>query len=205
MQETSMNSRESMPEKQNKMPAIIQANQQVVQTWKQNFAGDMVISNTQITIDAGLKETRLTALKKTVERVELIGIIVLQITDLLDFLGMQSKMSAKQIFDTAEFIIDDYDNFSFTGVQHCFNMIKKSEAPFNDTLYNSITGRKIIDWLHKYDTFVDDYLFQEAESKIYHDQFRAYDRKKNVGDGLIGMSGALTELKNNVKKHKNAK
>jgi len=173
----------------------------VVQTWLQNFNGD-IISNSDITVDKGLKETRICQLKKTISHKELVGIIVLQITDLLDFLGLQSKMSAKQIFDTAEFIIDDYDNFSYTGLQHCFNKIKKSETPFDEPLYNSITGKKIIGWLRKYDAFVDDYIFSEANSKIYHDQMRAYDRKKMTGEGLIGMSGAFSELKKTVKNQK---
>ncbi len=161
----------------------------------------MVISNSDITIDAGLKERRLFQLKKTVKKEEIIGIVAMQITDLIEFLGLDGKMSGAQILTTAEYIVDDFENFSLMALQHCFNAIKKSEPPFDESLYNSISGKKIIDWLRRYDKKVDDFLFAEAERKTIHDQMRVYDRNRTAGDKLMGMSGALGLLKNQVKEH----
>ncbi|MEA3450283.1 MAG: hypothetical protein U9Q83_00100 [Bacteroidota bacterium] len=165
----------------------------------------MVIQNNEITIKSGLAEARIRHLKKSIAHKEIIGLVVMQITDLIEFLGLDGKMKAKQIFDTAEFICDDFANFSLMGLQHCFNMVKKSEPPFNENLYHSINGKKIIEWLRRYDVYVDKYLFADAERKLFSDQMRAFDRKKTIGDGLIGVAGAIGTLKQNVKKRKNAK
>ena len=147
-----------------------------------------MITNSQVTIDAGLKENRLSMLIKSIDKRELIAIIVLQITDLIEFIGLSGKMSAKQIFDTAEFIVDDYCNFSLMGLQHCFNLIKKSEPPFDDKLYNSISGKKIIEWLRRYDAYVDNYIFDEANRKLERDQMRALDREISAGDKLLSVA-----------------
>lgn len=110
-------------------------------------------------MEEGLKEHRLLHLKKTFELKELIGIVALQITDLQDFLNVKSKMSASQIFDTAEFIVDCYDFLSFTLIQDCFNRIKKALPPFDGSLYSSIDGRKIMEALQKYDILLDEQTF----------------------------------------------
>jgi len=126
-----------------------------------NFGEDTSkrIPVTKINIQEGLKETRLMQLKKTFEHKELIGIVALQITDLQDFLNVKQKMTAKQIFDTAEFIVNDYEFFSLTHLQDCFNRIKRAEPPFDGSLYSSIDGRKIMEALQRYDELVDNHIF----------------------------------------------
>jgi len=154
------------------------------------------MSNSEITLKTGLNELRLFNLKTTQEPKVIIGLVALQITDLLQFLGMQDKMNAKQIFDTAEFIYTDFEFFSLRGLQHCFNMIKRKEYPFDVPLYNQISGVKILGFLQQYDKYVDEQLFAEANSKIYSDTFRAYDKPKT---NLAGIAGAMSELKQSVK------
>ena len=173
-----------------------------MQTWQANFKGDLVISNSEITIQTGLQEVRLFQLSKTQSAKDLISLIALQITDLIEFIGLSGKMSAKQIFDTAEFILDDYASFSLMALQHCFNLIKKSEPPFDEKLYNSISGKKIIEWLRRYDKLVDDFIFADANKKIEYDKYRSFDRQRNSGDKLLGISGALGHLKNQIKNNK---
>lgn len=132
-----------------------------------NFGEDTskFIPSVHINMQEGLKETRLMHLKKTFEQKELVGIVAMQITDLQDFLNVKTKMNAKQIFDTAEFILESYEFFSFTLLQDCFNRIKKAEYPFNGSLYSSIDGRKIMEALQKYDILIDNELFKQEEHK----------------------------------------
>lgn len=135
-----------------------------------NFGEDINkhIPVADININAGLEEHRLMHLKKTFEQKELSGIVALQITDLQDFLNVKTKLSAKQVFDTAEFIIDTFDFMSFTLIQDCFNRIKKAEYPFDGSLYSSIDGRKIMEALNIYDRLMYDHIFEKAinEHKI---------------------------------------
>lgn len=135
-------------------------------------------------------------LKRTVNQAELVTVICLQIQDLLDFLGME--MTSKQIVDTSEFILDKHDFFSIRGLQHCFNMIKSSEPPFNKPLYNKITGRKILDWLQEYDKLVDEHLFDDANKKVYYDGFRSVNRNK-AEQKLINISSGLNLLRDQIK------
>lgn len=134
-----------------------------------NFADDTGkrIPVAEITMSAGLKEDRLMILKKTFEHKELIGIVALQITDLQDFLNVKTKMTAKQIFDTAEFIVNDYEFFSLMHIQDCFNRIKRAEAPFNGPLYSSLDGRKILEALQKYDELIDEAIFGKDTERHY--------------------------------------
>lgn len=163
-----------------------------------SFKGDLVIPNSEITLQTGLNERRFMHLKKTVNQAELVTVISLQIQDLLDFLGME--MTSKQIVDTSEFILQKHDFLSIRGVQHCFNMVKSAEPPFNKPLYNSVTGRKILDWLREYDKLVDEYLFADAEKKVYLDGFRKLDKKINkTQQGLIGLADAMGTIRENLK------
>lgn len=139
-------------------------------------------------------------LKKTVNQAELVAVIALQIQDLLDFLGME--MTSKQVVDTAEFILEKHAFFSIRGLQHCFNMIKNSEPPFNKPLYNKVTGRKILDWLHEYDKLVDEHLFADANNKVSHDEFRGFYQNRNKADKLFNVAGAMSMLKQEVKNKK---
>ena len=126
-----------------------------------NFSGDLSksIPIAEINMQAGIQEHRLMHLKKTFEHKELIGIIVFQIVELQEFLNVRTKMTAKQVFDTAEFILDAYEFLSFTSIQDCFNRIKKAESPFDAPLYSSVDGRKIMELIQKYDNLLDDELF----------------------------------------------
>ena len=89
MQKISTKSNGFLPEKQNRqIPAKAQErHNKVVQTWQANFKGDLVISNSEITIQTGLQEVRLFQLAKTQSEKDLISLIALQITDLIEFLG----------------------------------------------------------------------------------------------------------------------
>lgn len=129
-----------------------------------NFGEDIEnrIPNIHVNIEAGLKEHRLYHLKKTFEQKELTGIIALQITDLQEFLNVKSNMSAKQVFDTAELIVEEHEFMSFTLIQDCFNKIKKAEKPFDGSMYGSLDGRKIMEALQKYDNVVDEEIFGYA-------------------------------------------
>ncbi|MCF6184233.1 MAG: hypothetical protein L3J56_06345 [Bacteroidales bacterium] len=156
-----MNSKELAVINNNLPQEVIQKRKQTLTRWLMNFGEDTAkrIPVAKINIREGLKETRLMHLKQTFEQKELAGIVALQITDLQDFLNVKQKMTAKQIFDTAEFIINDYEFFSLTHVQDCFNRIKKAESPFNGSLYSSIDGRKILEALQKYDELIDEAIF----------------------------------------------
>jgi hypothetical protein len=163
--------------------------------------GVIRIEPSEINLSSGLTELRLYQLRKSQPLKDLVGIVVLQINDLLEFLGRTGKMTANNIFDTAEIIIEKFDILSFRLIQDCFNRIKKSEPPFNDELYNSITGRKIMTWLDKYLNIVDDHLFADANKKVYSDSLRIFDKQVNKTEqGLFNVAGAFKELNHNLKK-----
>ena len=203
MQKTSMKSNGSLPAKRNRLPAqIIERHKATVRIWQKNLSGDLVISNSEITVEKAFDEPKLLDLQKSQDRKTLIGLIVLQINDLLEFLGMEGKMKAKHIFDTAELILDTYGAFSLRNIQHCFNLVKRAEYPFNEELYNKVDGRKILKWLKRYDELIlEDYIFGEAESKILHDKTRSMFRKKTLDDRLIDVAGAFGQLKSTLKQN----
>lgn len=170
-----------------------------MQIWQRNLSGAIRISAKEVTHQTALSEVRLVHLKRTVPQSELVGIVVLQITELLDFLGMSTKMNANSIFDTAEILLDKFDFHSIRGFQHCFNLIKTGEYPFDDVLYNTINGRKVIEFMQKYDKYIDDYLFAKATAKTEHDHMRYYDRPETER-GLIALGNAFEHLKTARKK-----
>lgn len=160
-----------------------------------------MIRNRDITIQTGLQERRLYQLAKTQSEKELIGLIGLQLQDLIEFLGLNGKMTAKQIFDTAEFILDKHGFFSLRALQHCFNMVKNSEKPFDKPLYNAINGKKILEWLNKYHEIVDEYLFADANSKVYTDHFRATERTKqdDINRAFADLTSTFGRVKDAVR------
>jgi len=157
-----------------------------------------------ITKDSGLAERRLFQLKFTQKEKSLVIMVSLQIQDLLDFFGFKNTMNANQILDTAEFIVQDFDNFSIRAIQHCFNMLKKGEPPYNTELYNTLNGAKILRFLKKYDEYIDDYLFSESNKKAEHDKIRAFTRTdiENSISKLGNLSAGFNAIKKRNKKLK---
>jgi hypothetical protein len=153
-----------------------------------------------ITKESGLAERRLFQLKFTQKAKSLVIMVSLQIQDLLDFFGFKNSMNANQILDTAEFIVDSYDNFSLRAIQHCFNMLKKGDPPFDKELYNTLNGAKILRFLKEYDAFIDDYLFSEATFKTETDKFRADDRKDFTTQKIGNLSFAIKDIKKQFEK-----
>lgn len=120
--------------------------------WVTHFKGDITnrIPNSQISVSAGLKDTRLFQLKSSVSEQPLIVVLAKQIESLKDFLNVKSNLTSEQILDTSELILSDFDDMSFTAIMDCFNSVKKGKKPFNDTLYEALDGRKILMFLDKY-------------------------------------------------------
>ena len=111
-------------------------------------------------------------------------------------------MNADQIIDTAEFILDNFHGLSIRALQHCFNMIKMAEPPFNKELYNTINGTKIMKFIQDYDKYVDNKLFSKANLKVERAKFIAketFEEQKTlrrVGD----LSTEMQNLKEQTKK-----
>jgi len=115
---------------------------------------------------AGLLEPRIFQLKKVTEEKELIGIIALAIKSFDDFLGSK-PMTGLQILDAAELITKKFDSLSVMAIVDCFERVKSAEPPFDDVIYRSLDGRKIMELLRKYDKVVEAKLFRdETEQRL---------------------------------------
>lgn len=175
---------------------------EVLTTWQRHLAGDIRVDSQKINIQNSLSELRMFHLKRSQTRQQLIAVVSLQIQDLIGFLNFKNTMTSNQILDTAEFIVDFYDCFSLMGIQHCFNLIKRSAKPFDKELYQSISGKKILEFLKTYDAYTDDYLFQKAKQKVSHDDFRALERSShdNQLQKIGNLAESFKEIKRNFKK-----
>jgi len=69
-------------------------------------------------------------------------------------------MSANAILDTAELIVSEYGYFSLDMIMDCFKLVKAAKAPFDDEVYGSLSGRKILSWLKRYEQYVLDMIAQ---------------------------------------------
>ena len=165
-----------------------------------HLAGGKRISNSIVTKEYALQEPCMFQLKNTMDVQTLEAVISLQIRNLLEFFNFKNTMNADQILDTAEFIVQDFDGLSLRAIQHCFNMIKKSEYPFNKELYNTINGHKILQFLAEYDKYIDDYLFGKATFKTELDKYRADDRKDFTSQKLGNLSTAIKDIKKQFQK-----
>jgi len=160
----------------------------------------MVISSEEICLQEGLREQPIYMLEENkIEKKEIVGVLVMLIEDLQEYMG-KGTMKAKQMFDVAEYIYEQYPNLSIKSVANCFKMIKKSEPPYNEPIYGGINGRFIMESLRKYHEIVDEYLFGDAERKVEIEM--QYKKNNNISETeskLYGIAGRLEELKQNVK------
>ena len=112
-----------------------------------------------------LEAPRIMHLTKAVGRDKLVALVSVMIKDLQDFLEPSRKMSAKAIMDTAELIVDEYEVFSLDMIADCFRKVKTAKPPFDDEVYGALSGRKIMQWLGRYDQYVMDMVNREAYEK----------------------------------------
>ncbi len=143
-------------------------------------------------------------LKATFPAQTIIGVIALQITDLQNFLNFKNKMSANQILDTAEFILEDFEILSFTMIQDCFNRVKRGLPPFDKVLYQSLSGRKILDFLAEYDRMVDyeliDREHERKQLRLPAPENKQDARRLQAFTNLHHQLGKLKESYNDLKK-----
>lgn len=114
-----------------------------------------------------------------VGRDKLVALVSVMIKDLQDFLEPSRKMSAKAIMDTAELIVDEYLVFSLDMIVDCFRKVKAAKPPFDDEVYGALSGRKIMQWLGKYDKYVMGILNREA----YEEKVRGMEA--NIGNDYL--------------------
>ena len=118
-------------------------------------------------------------LTKAVGRDKLVALVSVMIKDLQDFLEPSRKMSAKAIMDTAELIVDEYEVFSLDMIVDCFRKVKTAKPPFDDEVYGALSGRKIMQWLSRYDQYVMDMLNRESY------EAKARDMEANIGNDYM--------------------
>lgn len=116
------------------------------------------------------------------------------IADLVRFLNMNQLMSAEQVLDTAELIIDtpDFRIYKIDDIKHCFNLAKRGHF---GKIYR-IDGAVILDWLNQYwDTRCEagarasDIEYQEAEAAF--NGLAAGNIGKTIGSTAQKVSGGI--------------
>lgn len=136
--------------------------------WENHFAKGTQLTRvpvSELTVENGLKETRLFALKRKTEESRLVAIVSLQIKSLLDFLNLKTTMNPDQVIDTAEIIVSTYDDFSFTAIMDCFQKIKTNQEPFKNNFYERLDGRKLLSFFDIYRDYQLDFLQRKHEDK----------------------------------------
>lgn len=150
------------------LPATIQIKEKALvvckketSRWLKHYGNDMAnrIPMSLINVQQGLQDPQLHYLKKNTSVAELVTVLSFQIKNLADFLNLSKTFTAVQIADTAELIIEEFDDFSFTALADCIKCIKAARPPFNDKFYEHLDGRKFIEMLHRY----RDYQIDERE------------------------------------------
>lgn len=124
-----------------------------------------------ISVGHGLKDLRLFMMKKHATDIELGAVLMLQIRSLRDFLNVRKTMTEDQIGETAHMIMDEYDDFSFTAIMDCFNKIKRSRPPFHEKLYESLDGRKIMEYLSIYRAYQSEFLENAHKDRQQQSEF----------------------------------
>lgn len=132
-----------------------------LQQWLNHLKNGSRIPKEMITVEASISDRRFFLQKKIVSQKELGAIVMLQIESLQNFLNIKNKLGPDQIGETAALILSEYDDLNFTAIEDCFNRIKLAKAPFNDTLYESIDGRKILTFLERYRNYQIEFLEQK--------------------------------------------
>jgi primosomal protein N'' len=146
-----------------------------------------------INVQQGLNDPRLFFLKKNTSEFELVAVLSAQIKNLADFLNIGKNFSSAQIVDTAELILNEFDDLSFTAIADCINKIKSAAPPFDSNLFQSIDGRKLLEYFHRYRDHQIDILEQShrAVKASEPEGFTAF-RDPNIAEKLKGLSVALT-------------
>lgn len=167
---------------------------QVVTRWKKHFDGDIQsrIPISALSVQSGLEDRRFFVMKKHVDELLLIAVIAKQIEDLKSFLNLKSNFNSNQILDTAEIILQKYDDMSFTALMDCFSRIKTANPPFNGKLYESIDGRKVFEFLDTYRNYQIDYLENAHLDRKASSDF-ALDDLKNADPKVVESLSKLTE------------
>ena len=162
----------------------------------------------QITTDVGLQELRLFQLKKHVPELELIAILSLQLETLKDFLNVKANFTDNQILDTAELILQEYDDLSFTAIMDCLKLIKLGRPPFHKELYAAIDGRQVFAFLDKYRVYISELLESRHRDQVNDYNIDISQALAQHGQDTGQLSNLLKELridrdKNRLKKSEN--
>lgn len=165
--------------------------------WVQHYGKDMAarVPMSMINVQQGLEDPRLFFLKKNTPESELVAILSLQIKDLANFLNISKNFSAMQMVDTAELILAEFDDLSFTAIQDCVNKIKTAKPPFDGPLYQSIDGRKLLEYFHRYrDHQIDMLEEQHHQTKVSEPEGFTNFKNPAIAEKLKGLSESLTRL-----------
>lgn len=141
----------------------------------------------------GLADPRLFFLKKNTPEQELVAVLSFQIENLAGFLNISKNFTPVQIIDTAVLILKEYDDLSFTAIADCIDRIKAAKPPFDGPLYQSIDGRKLLEYFNKYRNHQIDTLEEKHhQTKVSEPEGFSTFRNPEIAKGLRGLSEALT-------------
>lgn len=129
-------------------------------------------------------------LKQSQPRQLLIAILAKQIESFASFFNVARPMSADQILDLAEIIIDENDDLSFEAFQDCLNRLKTGRFPFeNVKMYSSISPADIVRHLREYRDLQCDEREREYRNEKNSHQFT----NARIGDPFAGEKEAFRQ------------
>jgi len=85
--------------------------------------------------------------KKEIGEMGIRALIVYAITDLISYFNIGKVMSAEQVAQTTDLIIEEYSQLKIDDFKLCFNRAKKGEY---GQVYDRLDGQVIFGWLEKY-------------------------------------------------------
>jgi hypothetical protein len=118
-------------------------------------------------------------------------IIDFMLVRLSAFFNLKRNLTTDQIFDISTMIVAEFSDMSLESIQHCLNSVMLGKPPFAEKLYESIDGRKVMDWLRTYRTYLIEAREAQHKEKVA-DAAEGYDKMLHLAPAPL--LGKLAEM-----------